>query len=567
PAGWLGAAAAAIACERARVILGGRPERTLVPAALLDLPSGPREGFPDDPYGAPAARELSVAAARQRAQAYLDGEVTRSAAGFSVTLSLDRPDGAEIRSSTGSGRGLYEAVRSAMTPLVRPDLIPKPRALEPEIARWSRTESVDDALGVLDLTFAFAHNAGGLPDECRRFDALSARVHELGPEGRQQCALTLGQPDPGIVLDDSDRSDAAVATRIRINHTLHPGDPPGTFDLRALFEREPSPWGKSFAAAIESCLLGFPDPEAALEWARLAVENAPNNPEGGTCNPWEQLTTLERDTVGAGGAVRAMRAWLPWNSYAWLAPGFSAGASDPAALRMLRRARALSPLDANIADLFVTSLLSSGDREEASGVAIDLRRGGLWLHEVESELILVRVETSKAQFGKAFDRARRQSEPSRADIGWIRVQRFEIAWHALELAVLLGRAHEIADGMVARFVEPEQPVLESNFTAVPVRVAAICALSSAPDRCFQRFRALTPRLPGAVTAESEAFLAGAERYAKRDYAGAARAWRPLLGGSKALPSALPEAMVDAFERTGAGDLAEQVDREVMARAG
>jgi len=566
PAGWLGAAAAAIACERARVLLGGRPERTLVPAQLLGLPHEPRDEFPRDPYGLLPVQDQTVAAARHAAQAYLDGEVTWSAAGFTVTLSLHRSDGTQLASTTGQGRGLYEAVRSAMAPLIRSDLLPKASALAPEIARWARTDNVDDALGVLDLTFAVAHNAGSLPVECRRFDELSARVHELGPEGRRLCALTLGQPAPDIALDAYDPSDAAVATRMRINHTLYPSDPPGNLDLPALFERE-TPWGRSFAAAIQSCLLGASDHKAALAWARRAVANAPSNPEGGTCNPWEQLTTLERDTSGARGAVRAMQAWQPWNSYAWLQPGFRSSADDPDALREARRARVLSPFDAYLADNLASSLLASGMRDDAFGVADDLRRGGLRLHLVESDLISVRVETSKALFGRALEHARREAELSPDDIGWVRTQRFEIAWFALELAVLLGRAPEVADWMVARFLDPDPPQLESNFTAVPMRVPVICALSSAPERCFERLRAVQPQLPGAVTAETIAFSTGAERYVQRDYAGAARAWRPLLGGTTALPAALSAALVDAFQRTGADDLAEQVDQEIMKRAG
>ena len=51
PAGWLGAAAATLACNRAQLIMGGRSERTLVPAELLDLPRAPVDDFPRDPFG------------------------------------------------------------------------------------------------------------------------------------------------------------------------------------------------------------------------------------------------------------------------------------------------------------------------------------------------------------------------------------------------------------------------------------------------------------------------------------------------------------------------------------
>jgi len=570
PAGWLGAAAAAIVCERARVLLGGHTERALVPAELLDLPRGPSDRFPPDPYGQPGARERTVTAAHQRAQAYVDGEVTWSSVGFTVALVLRRSDGGELGSASGTGPGLYEAVRSAMTGLVGVDRIPKASSLAPEVARWARTADVDDALGALDLSFAIANNAGGLPAECRGFEARSARVRELGPEGRWLCAMTLGQPLPAIRLDASDRDEASIATRMRIDHALHPADVTGSAqltDLRALFQREPTARGKSLVAAIESCHLGSSDPQGAREWALRAVQSEPTNPEGGLCNPWEQLTTLARDTMGGDAAVRAMQAWQPWNSYAWLLPGFRSGGSELTALRLLRRARVLSPLDAYLADTLVSSLLASGEREEARGIAAELRKGGLRLHDVESELILVRVEASEARFGEALARARKASVLAPGDEGWIRVQRFELSWNALELAVLLGRAREVADDLIERFLAPETPVLESNFTAVPMRLPAICALSSAPTPCLARFRSLRAQLPGAITQDTDDFLAGAEHYVKKDYPGAARAWRPLLGGRAALDLTLPDALVDAFERTGADELADKVDQAAMQRAG
>jgi hypothetical protein len=568
PMGWLGAAAAAVACERARVILGGRPERTLVPAELLGLPRGPTDTFPQDPYGQAGARERSVTAAQLGAQAYLDGEVTWSPAGFAVALSLHRADGTQIESSAGEARGLYEAVRSAMTLLIGPALIPKSSVLEPEIAAWSRTKDVDAALGVVDLTFALAHNAGGLPEECRHFDELSARAGELGPEGQWLCAYTLGRPLPNVDLDASDRSLAGVATRIRINYLIHrTSEPSDPAFLRSIFEREGTPRGRSLLAASESCLLGSTNPQAARDMAIIAVQSEPKNPEGGLCAPWEQLMTMERDSMGADGAVRAMQAWLPWNGYAWLEPGFGAVKDPATALALLRRAYVLSPFDVQIAGTLVESLLISGDRVEARGVALALRAGGLPVHDVESTLLLVRLEASEAHFGAALEMARKGFEISSGDEGWVRAQRFEIAWRALELGVLLGRSREVADELVKRFLDPEPSPLDSHFASVPMRIPAICALASAPAPCFKRFRSLQQQIPGALTQDTEAFLIGAERYVKRDFAGAAKVWRPLLGGRMVLASTLPGAMVEVFEGTDAADLAEQVDQEVEKRAG
>jgi len=549
------------------VILGGSPARTLVPAELLGLQPGPSDAFRDAPYGEPDARDRTVTAARHSAQAYLDGEVTHNLGDFTVALSLRRPDGIAIGIAAGRGQSLYQAVRSAMALLAGPAGIPRASRLAPEIAAWAGTDSVDDALGVLDLTLAIDQNAGGLADECRRFDALRARVGDLGVEGQWLCAYTLGRQPPEVELSASDSSDAARATRIRIAHAVHHTSQPG--DLAFLSDRlarEPTPRGRSLIAATLSCLQESADPTRALDSAILAVRSEPKNSEGSRCNPWEQLMTLERDTPDADGAMRAMQAWVPWNSYAWLEPAVRADGRDPAALPMIRRAYVLSSLDTRIAGTLARGLLARGDAAAARSVAIDLHRGGFPIHDLESDLILAQVEASNARFGEALRRLQDASRIGDADADWLRVQRFDAGWRALELAVLLGRGAEVADALVERFIAPDPAPLDANEDSVPKRIAAICTLASRPEPCFARFHALRPNLTGAVTAGTDALVAGAERYVKHDYAGAARTWRQLLGGHMALALVLPEAMTDAFERDRAPDLAESVDQEVMKRS-
>jgi hypothetical protein len=568
PAGWLGAAAAAIACERARVVLGGGLDRVLAPAALLELPRGPVDEFPKDPFDQPGARDRTLAAARHGADAYLDGVVRWSADGPAVTLALHRADGTELATATGEGRALYEAVRGAMDGLVAADQLPRAAALDPAIAAWARTSDVDAALGALDLAFAFAHNAGQLPAECERFAALGPRLRELDAEGRWLCAYTLGRAAPDVRVDEADASDAAVATRIRVAHELHQTERPGdAARIHAMLAREPTARGRSLLAVTESCLLGSTDPQAARELAILAVQSDPTNADGGWCSPWVQLLTLERDTPAAAATVRAMQAWQPWDSAGWREPGYETTVADDGhALVMLRRAYLLSPFDSQIASTLATSLLAAGDRAAARGIAVALRTGGLPLHDVGSQLLLVRIEASEASFGAALERARGGARLSPDDAGWLRAQRFELGWRALELGVLLGRGRELADALVAEFVTPDPAPLHSNVAVNPIRIPAICARSSAPAPCFARFRALRPQLTGAITADTQAFVAGAERYVAKDYAAAAAAWRPLLDGRLVLASALPDAMADAFERTGAPELAARVDDEVMKRA-
>jgi hypothetical protein len=569
PAGWLGAAAAATACERARAILGGRPERTLAPADLLDLPRVPVDSFPDDPYGRADARERSLAAARIRVAAVLDGEVVKQASGFAVRLELDRPDGSVLARGEGVAAGLYAAVRAAMAPLVGPALIREADALDPHIAAWSGTHEVAGALHLLDLTFAIAHNAGGLAAECEEFQRTAgATLGALGRAGAWQCAYTLGRPLPSVVLDGAERSPEALATQVRLRHFITHADHPGDADrLHAMLASEPTSWGRSLIAATESCLVQASDARRAIELASFAVQAEPKTSDGQACNPWEQLISLVDGTDRADSTARAMQAWAPWNSLGWSAQSHGSRSIEQA-VRVLRRAYVLSPLDTDIADTFADKLLALGEREEARAIAVALRAGGEPVHQVGSELLLLRVEASEAHFGAALERARRMLEISPQDSGWVRAQRFEAGWRALELAAILGRTSEVADQLVQRFLDPEPPVLDGSTYLIARRIPAICAAASAPNavRCFRWFRALRGRLSAGITPETDALLAGAESYVAREFPAAARAWRPLLRGSDALAAVLPEAMVDAFEHSGDVELAERVDAAERMRA-
>lgn len=234
-------------------------------------------------------------------------------------------------------------------------------------------------------------------------------------------------------------------------------------------------------------------------------------------------------------------------------------------LASVRRAYVLSPFDAQLAGILAGRLLESGERAAARDVALALRAGGLLLHEVESNLLLVRVEASETRFRAAYERARGAGEISIGDSGFVRVQRFRIAWQALELAVVLGRPREVADWLIARFLDPDPPLLDSHFESISMQIPAICMLASMPARCFKRYRSLRAQL-GANTQDTDGLVIGAEWYVKGDYSRASHAWASLGGRRLALASALPDAMVDAFERTNAVDLAEEVDQEVMKRA-
>ncbi|AUX38976.1 uncharacterized protein SOCE26_003580 [Sorangium cellulosum] len=566
PAGWLGAAAAATVCERARILLGGSTARTLVPAELLVLPRQLVDRFPLDPYAAPDARARSVEAARRRAAAYVDGEVARDGAAFRVALRLHAPDGAELTRAQGAGRALFEAVREAMAPLVAAGHLPKAAHLDAAVAEFSRAADPDGALALLDLTLAMVHNAGGVSEECARVEARSGALAEMGPGERHRCAFVLGLPAPAVALPPAEAaSPGAFAARARIEQFAHRVDDPALADeLVRRFEQEPSSWGRSTLASTASCLLQPFEPGRAAELSLLAVQIEPKNPSGEFCAPWVQLATVTRGTANAESALRAMQAWAPWDGYAWLLE--EAGPGDAGrALAFARRAYALSPLDAYVADVLASRLLAGGARAEARGVALALAAGGYPSQKVESELLLLRVEASEARFGAALARARRAMIPAADDAGWVRVQRLEIAWRALELGLILGRAGEIADAAVERLLDPEPPPLAgAHHIDVPLRIAALCAhaTAAASRRCFARLRALRPRLSGGILPGTDAFTDGAERYARADYPEAARVWRPLLRDPGPFVAVMADAMVGVFERAGEAEPAARLEKAV-----
>jgi serine/threonine protein kinase len=568
PSGWLGAAAAATVCERARVIRGGSPERTLVPAELLGLSRRPTDDFPADPYTEARARERSLAEARRRGAPYLDGAVAKDGTGFTVTLSLHRPDGEEVAMALGRGRALYQAVRAAMEPLVTPERIPKASALDPDIGDWTRAHDVDAALALLDVSLAMAHNAGGLPEECSRLDQWD--VAEMRDSEKWRCAYMLGLPAPSVPIYSTDpaMTNATFATRVRINHFIHRTDRPEDAEaLEERFKRDPTSWGQSLLAATESCLLQSSDPNRAREMANLAVISEPKNPDGQLCDPWGQLLTMAWGTPSEDSVVRAMLAWVPWDGTVWRMKGLGAKSSD-AALPALWRAYTLKPFDAHVASDLVDRLLMAGDRERARTISSEVSIGDQPVHRAVSALLRLRVEASEAQFGAALTEARKALEISSNDAGWVRALRFDVAWRALELAEILGREKEFADLLVERFLDPEPSLLDGSILSVPQRVPAICAIASAPVsvRCFQRFQSLRGRLSGGITEDTDNLVRGAERYARGDLEGAAKAWRPLLRGPGTLASELPAAMVKSFEHTHDIDLAERVDEAAKLRA-
>jgi eukaryotic-like serine/threonine-protein kinase len=554
PAGWLGAAAAATMCERARIVLGGDPARTLVPAELLDLPRPPTDDFPADVYAAQGARARSLEAARRRADAYVDGKVEREPSGrFRVSLSFHRSDAAELARTEKTGRALYEAVREAMTPLVADGLLPRADHLDPTVADFSRTGDVDRALLLVDTWLAVVQNAGTLPEECKEIEAKKGDLGDMGPVKSHVCAFTLGLAPPAVdwsKLPEEPSSRGGIAARALLEHFVQSNDRRKD-QLVELYDREQTPWGRSILAATASCLLQSSDPETASRMALRAVQAEPTNQTGDFCRPWGQAGVMTTGTFSWASIVRTRQAWQPMEARAWVSePGLP--------IEYARRAYVLSPYATDMASSLADLLLRSDKPEEVRKIALDLADQKKPVHVLESEHLLLRLEASELRFGAALQMARGQMVILPEDAGWVRVQRVQVAWRALGIGLLLGRASEVADLFVERFVDPEPAPIDFGDSEVTLRLPAICAYASrAPaTRCFSRLRALAVDM----LRDTVAFTQGAERFAMGDHAGAARAWRPLVKEPEPYVQVLGDAMITAFESAGETGLVEKLER-------
>src|SRR6185503_9270860 len=105
--------------------------------------------------------------------------------------------------------------------------------------------------------------------------------------------------------------------------------------------------------------------------------------------------------------------------------------------------------------------------------------------------------------------------------------------------------------------------------SVAMRLPAICARASEPvsRRCFSRLRSLRARLAPGIVAETDGFADGAERWARGDVVGAARAWRPLLRQPGIFADVMPDAMEAVFERTGDIELVKRLESAALAGSG
>ena len=546
---WLGAAAAHLVCERAQVLLGA-PGRTRVPAELLALPYSPGATFPGMPFDAPDVHDKTVAAAAS-ADAWVDGSVERRPGGFEVALVLRDREGHEAAPrTTGSGTTLLQAIRAAMSPLVESGAIP--HASDPSPLRtWASGASIDAALAMHDLHVAILdENLEAVRDECA---ALHART-DLGAMQAfvtTLCADRLGEPLPPRPAADTSTLEATAtsASILRLYGARSESDRKQLLDLarslEASLDAEPVLEVRALRAAIAAEVhytLG--DADEAQRWALASIIASPREVDArGTA--WHRLSFTSNDD--RLGVLDAHAAWLPWEPFAYFN---SARLREPAARREGAHRGSVLAMRGYWVIAYGDSLLNAGDTVAASAVAA----------EAHSPSLTVRVLRADGRLRGALDTAVSELArlPARPDTS---LEAARLAAYAIELSAILEHPPAHMESFVARFLAPEPPVFSKG--AVPFFLAlSACMQTSAPvgPRCIARidemFRA--GHFGAGYVGSTEA-LEGAKAYVAGDFAGAARAWRPLVARSSVGADNIRTPIADAFDRTGAADLADRVD--------
>jgi predicted Ser/Thr protein kinase len=552
--GWLGAAAAHLACGRAATLRGGLWDHALTPAMLLDLPRQPLDSFPEDPFAARDARARTVAAARTRAAAYLDGRVVATDTGFHVSLVLNAGDRTLARGE-GSGEALWQAARAAMTPLVGPDAIPRASRLHPHVAGWLGLSDVELALMLEDGEASFWSGVAIREARAR----LESRRAELGTSWTLMSfslALVLGEPTD-LVPPDIDRSSPqAFARTAGVRLVLGGSGSPAALadELAAMGEKMTDPLERRAARLAEADLrLGAGDNDRARN---LVLSVLPEEPRLG----WHTLMGASHSRIGQVSVARGRAAWEPSASDGWNSLSYTSDRNEPhKKLEFMRRAYALSPGTPLFASQLGRMLVLAGEREEARALAAKTAAADKRMHFV-SEGITIEVEASESRFATALARAQK-ALLARSDFGRIETGDIMVWPDAAELAMVLGREAEVAEAFVRRFVLVDPPRIQP-FPMATDGVVLACALASprtaAP--CFARLRKLidTGHFRGAFE-RTAPFLAGAERYAQRDFKGAAAAWRALANEPPSGRTWL--VLGDAFDRAGEPEIAERIDRQ------
>jgi hypothetical protein len=558
PDGWLGAAASSLACRQLALWMGGDPTRVVPPAQLLGLPPGPSAAA--DPFGEVGARARAVAAAG-RATLRLDGSVVHDGAGFTVDLALRDPQGRAVAQGRAESPRFAEAVARATDALARGGGL-RDGALTPEGRAWTGGDRASEAIAFSALERA--EDVELLRAACESLRASDGAFGRLAPIARIECAFKrMLPPQPPLPVSRSTPADLARTARY---HVVSGGSGDPAEFARSLQDaaRGAPPWVASVLREAEAEMWHTQrDTARAVATARVAVELWPGNTLA-----WGRLVSLSLDAQDAAETFRGAAAWMPEaaSSWRWLAELPAGAAVDTAPYAaMAARAYLLAPASPTIAAVHGRWLTQRGDRGGARAVAARMLAIPSPAARFTGEVLGVGVDASAANFSTALRAAERALDGEEALA--LGAQYLTLVETTLELAAILGRRAEVADHIVARFIDPTPRL--GRFGAGAVMALAVCGSASpaVAPRCLARIDALVAAQHFFALLPSYASLReGVGRYIAGDAAGATAAWRRLVRDGRLTLTVLHALMVDAFDRADEPELADRLDAELQREA-
>ena len=530
PSGWLGASAASIVCTRLTVRMGGRSSRTLVPAELLDLPRAAVDGFPEDAFADPTARERAVTAAKTRAQAWIDGEISHDQDGFNVTLVLRAGD-RELSRGTSRAVTFVDAMRSAMQPLER--MVPAAPDNDPWLRTWYGATTSEAATAIADWGIASRLNWPDRPD-C---DALLARTDILPVAMdaiRNGCATTeLDHPardttSAGAFIMSLE-ADGKASTRPLADELAH---------VDALLATTKDHEERALLLTAKADIYSLHrDYANATQNALASIDESPD-----VFSPWLGAWNLLSWVRANSNASPAAIAWSPWNSEVYC---FAATRSnDPAKSVEYFRRTTLLATGTVWQEALAEFLVRDGGNDEAHAIAASL----------PGDAVQAYVDMGE---GKIVSATKRALEVQKSDDIY---QATYAAWVLGDMTLLTGKPNTGLPELVTRLLDQHPERIHDNLLAeINLSIACMSAPRDLAQHCLKRMREVS----GGVVFFEPTFLDGADRYVAGDFAGAARAWRPLVARPDWHLVFMHDLLATAFERGGDPENAERIDERFL----
>ena len=534
----LGAAAASFACERSKWYIGGRDDRVLPPASLLDVPTEPSETFAD-PYESADVRAKTLDRARVRAAAYLDGAVAKDAEGWLVNIAMRAANGATIAEARGRDAKLFAlAVKRAVEATWSAPRLAPPRPVDPDIARWTSIPDLEVGLADTDRL--------ELRDAAEACATLNRRAGDLRGGYFWLASGCRDNPtDAGLpALDESSPAALVASARAVVEwHTPITGDDTQRIaakldDLRA---HEASRFGRAALADAAGRLWAKANESQRAHVAFLAaVSEDPLLREA-----WQELDNTSAG-VGVTSAVSSVAAaWFPTEPR-FLQKVLSTRGDELQA--RLRQARLAYVLDDRYryAMMLGRALAEAGRPDEARAVVVGWTGDAAIKSRIEA-VVETFIDLHDARIERAFERRTpRISIPE-----WVTV------------ASVLGTARDASTKWATTFLaEPDaeaSPTVLASSTPIALCMEARRDLAS---RCLDRVAGLGHAARNWWGEGGDEFLQGARRYAVGDVRGAVAKWRPLVAGPTLdIVRVLP---TEAFAAVGEPDLAARIDARKMA---